>query len=128
MFSYEAADPTQPACVLIRDMSGPAAGGESIGEMARFEAEQGKIYIDYALAEDAAAPYNLPAFITDRENNAVYQFDIVMEESGDGYTAQLREVGRKAATATPPNCAKLRGTSAKRLPRPCRRALEWTNS
>lgn len=82
-------------------MSGPAAGGESIGEMAGLEAEQGKIYIYYALAEDAAAPYNLPAFITDRENNAVYQFDIVIEESGDGYTAQLREVARYERKAAP---------------------------
>ena len=101
VFSYEAADPTQPACVLIRDMSGPAAGGESIGEMAGLEAEQGKIYIYYALAEDAAVPYNLPAFITDRENNAVYQFDIVIEESGDGDTAQLREVARYERKAAP---------------------------
>lgn len=94
VFSYDASDPTQPASVLIRDMHSPITSGERINEIVGFEAEQGKIYIYYILAEGAAAPYNLPTFITDMENDVVYQFNIVIEESGNGYTAELLEVAQ----------------------------------
>ena len=94
VFSYDASDPTQPASVLIRDMHSPITSGERINEIVGFEAEQGKIYIYYILAEGAAAPYNLPTFITDMENDVVYQFNIVIEESGNAYTAELLEVAQ----------------------------------
>ena len=94
VFSYDAPDPAQPASVLIRDMRSPITSGESISEIVGFEVEHGKIYIYYILAEDATAPYNLPTFITDMENDMVYQFNIVIEESGSGYTAELLEVAQ----------------------------------
>lgn len=94
VFSYDAPDPAQPASVLIRDMRSPITSGESINEIVGFEVEQGKIYIYYILAEGASAPYTLPTFITDMENDVVYQFNIVIEESGSGYTAELLEVAQ----------------------------------
>lgn len=94
VFSYDAPDPAQPASVLIRDMRSPITSGETINEIVGFEVEQGKIYIYYILAEDAAAPYTLPTFITEMENDVVYQFNIVIEESGSGYTAELLEVAQ----------------------------------
>lgn len=100
VFSYDAPNPTQPASVLIRDMSSPIISGESINEIAGFEVEQGKIYIYYILAADATAPYNLPTFITDMENDMVYQFNIVIEESDNGYTAELLEVTQYERKAT----------------------------
>lgn len=94
VFSYDAPDPNQPASVLIRDMSSPITSGESINEIAGFEVEQGKIYIYYIFAEGAAAPYNLPTFITDIKHDMVYQFNIVIEESGSGYIAELLKVAQ----------------------------------
>lgn len=94
VFSYDAPDPTQPASVLIIDGGSMISSEERINEISELEAEQGKVYIYHILPEGATAPYNLPAFITDMENNMVYQFNIVIEESDDGYTAELLEVAQ----------------------------------
>lgn len=94
VFSYDAPDPSDPASILIRNMNNPVSVGESINEIGGLETEQGKVYIYYILPEDATAPYNLPTFITDAENDTVYQFNIVIEESDNGYTAELLEVAQ----------------------------------
>ena len=95
VFSYDAPDPTQPASVSIKDMGSSFSNGESIiKEIAGLETEQGKVYIYYILAEGATAPYSLPTFITDMENDMVYQFDIVIEENDNGYTAELLEIAQ----------------------------------
>ena len=101
VFSYDAPDPKQPASVLIRDMNSPITSGESINEIAGFDVEQGKIYIYYILAEGAAAPYNLPTFITDMKHDMVYQFNIVIEERGNGYAAELLKVAQYERRAAP---------------------------
>lgn len=100
VFSYDASDPTQPASVLIIDGSSSVSSEEKINEIVGLEVEQGKVYIYHILPEGATAPYNLPTFITDIENDMVYQFNIVIEESGNGYTAELLEVAQYERKAT----------------------------
>lgn len=94
VFSYDAPDPAQPASVVIIDGSSMVSSEERINEISKLEAEQGKVYIYHILPEGATAPYSLPAFITDMENNMVYQFNIVVKESENGYSAELLEVAQ----------------------------------
>ena len=61
----------------------------SIDEIVGLATEQGKQYYFYIPAEEKAAPYSLPLFITDESTNTVGQLDIVIEQSEDGYTARI---------------------------------------
>lgn len=86
VFSHNCADAGKSGTIVIMSEGDNSA---SIDEIVGLATEQGKQYYFYIPAEEKAAPYSLPLFITDESTNTVGQLNIVIEQSEDGYTARI---------------------------------------
>lgn len=90
VLSYDDTDPQEGIPVSVITHGGNA--GETIREISGIEMEHGKAYLFYVLPEDGAEQHTFPYFITDKAHNTVTMFNIIVEQSGNGYAATLGSV------------------------------------
>ena len=90
VLSYDAPDLQGGISVSVIMYGGYA--GETIKEISGIDMERGKAYLFYVLPEDGAGQHTFPYFITDKAENTVTMFNIVVEQSGNGYTATLGSI------------------------------------
>ena len=99
VFSHNCADTEKSGTIAIMSEGDNTT---SIDEIVGLAAEQGKQYYFYIPAEEKAAPYSLPLFITDESTNTVVQLTIVIEQNKDGYTARIDDLTTQGRKEAPP--------------------------
>lgn len=90
VFSYDAADSTQPVSVSVI-MNGIDIE-ETIQEISGIDMEQGKVYLFYVIPEDGETQHTFPYTITNKSQNTVTVFTIVIKQNENSYTAKIDTV------------------------------------
>lgn len=94
VFSYDAGDPNQPASIMIisADLQSTGTPADNIKDICGLEIEQGKNYLNYIPPQNEPEPHVFTFPITAESADTVIRFNIVIEQSGDGYTARIGEI------------------------------------
>lgn len=92
VFSCDNPDPNVTPSTSI--ISSGTNYSDKIGEITGISTDPTQNYYIFIPPENHAAPYSFPIFVSDVENEIVYQYNLEIKESDNGYIAELVEVSK----------------------------------
>ena len=91
-------DTSPPSVIIIADEN---HSQDHIAEIAGIEKDPTQNYYFYIPGDNAAEPYTLPLFLTDREANLICQYTVTITQMDGNYYAELTEENMMERVTTP---------------------------